>query len=157
MKPATKSLCNRAWPCLGEAASSAFINTNLSPQIVESILRSRHDFEGQDFLFKLVREYPRREQVMQYGESDLAFISRLLADVGIWYRFTHDERLNIDVVEFHDDQRHYNVRCRAGLPSAIRAQQRRKRTARGACNRATTWWKNASTSAPTITAWPTLT
>jgi len=77
------------------------------PQIVESILRSRHDFEGQDFLFKLVREYPRREQVMQYGESDLAFISRLLADVGIWYRFTHDERLNIDVVEFHDDQRHY--------------------------------------------------
>lgn len=77
------------------------------PDIVESILRSRHDFEGQDFLFSLVREYPKREQVMQYGESDLAFISRLLADVGIWYRFTRDERLNIDVVEFHDDQRHY--------------------------------------------------
>lgn len=77
------------------------------PQIVESILRSRHNFEGQDFLFSLVREYPKREQVMQYGESDLAFISRLLADVGIWYRFTRDERLNIDVVEFHDDQRHY--------------------------------------------------
>ena len=77
------------------------------PQIVEGILRSRHDFEGQDFFFNLVREYPRREQVMQYGESDLAFISRLLADVGIWYRFTRDERLDIDVVEFHDDQRHY--------------------------------------------------
>jgi len=77
------------------------------PQIVESILRSRHGFEGQDFLFNLVRDYPKREQVMQYGESDLAFISRLLADVGIWYRFTRDERLNIDVVEFHDDQRHY--------------------------------------------------
>jgi type VI secretion system secreted protein VgrG len=77
------------------------------PQIVESILRSRHDFEGQDFLFNLVREYPKREQVMQYDESDLAFISRLLAEVGIWYRFTRDERLNIDVVEFHDDQRHY--------------------------------------------------
>ncbi|MEQ4280974.1 type VI secretion system tip protein VgrG [Pseudomonas syringae] len=77
------------------------------PEIVESILRTRHGFEGQDFLFNLVREYPRREQVMQYGESDLAFISRLLADVGIWYRFTRDARLNIDVVEFHDDQRHY--------------------------------------------------
>jgi len=94
------------------------------PQIVESILRSRHDFEGQDFLFKLVREYPRREQVMQYGESDLAFISRLLADVGIWYRFTHDERLNIDVVEFHDDQRHYTFdvelayRPQSGLSSS---------------------------------------
>jgi type VI secretion system secreted protein VgrG len=77
------------------------------PEIVESILRSRHDMEGQDFLFKLVREYPKREQVMQYGESDLAFIARLLADVGIWYRFTSDERLKIGVVEFHDDQRHY--------------------------------------------------
>ncbi|WP_447652448.1 type VI secretion system tip protein VgrG [Pseudomonas abietaniphila] len=77
------------------------------PQIVESILRSRHDFEGQDFLFKLVRQYPPREQVMQYGESDLAFIARLLAEVGIWYRLTRDARLNIDVVEFHDDQRHY--------------------------------------------------
>lgn len=43
-----------------------------------------------------MREYPKREQVMQYGESDLAFIDRLLADVGIWYRFTRDERLNID-------------------------------------------------------------
>jgi type VI secretion system secreted protein VgrG len=27
--------------------------------------------------------------------------------VGIWYRFTSDERLRIDVVEFCDDQRHY--------------------------------------------------
>jgi type VI secretion system secreted protein VgrG len=85
------------------------------PQIVESILRTRHDFEGQDFLFTLVREYPKREQVMQYGESDLAFISRLLAEVGIWYRFSTNERLGIAVVEFHDDQRHY-VRPRVSLP-----------------------------------------
>ncbi|MFJ3466187.1 type VI secretion system Vgr family protein [Pseudomonas sp. NPDC090201] len=77
------------------------------PEIVESILRSRHGMEGQDFRFDLVREYPRREQVMQFGESDLAFISRLLAEVGIWFRVSHDARLNIDVVEFHDDQRHY--------------------------------------------------
>lgn len=77
------------------------------PEIVESVLRSRHQFEGQHFLFDLAREYPKREQVMQYGESDLAFISRLLAEVGIWYRFTHDDRLSIDVVEFHDHQRHF--------------------------------------------------
>ncbi|RON51536.1 type VI secretion system Vgr family protein [Pseudomonas frederiksbergensis] len=77
------------------------------PEIVESILRSRHGFEGQDFLFRLQRNYPKREQVMQYGESDLSFIARLLAEVGIWYRFTSDERLSIDVVEFCDDQRHY--------------------------------------------------
>ncbi|CAG8863304.1 hypothetical protein PS627_00240 [Pseudomonas fluorescens] len=77
------------------------------PQIVESILRSRHGFMGQDFHFNLARAYPKREQVMQYGESDLAFIARLLAEVGIWYRFTSDERLSIDVVEFHDCQRFY--------------------------------------------------
>ncbi|NIF25134.1 type VI secretion system tip protein VgrG [Pantoea sp. Tr-811] len=77
------------------------------PEIVESVLRSRHQFEGQHFLFNLLREYPRREQVMQYGESDLAFISRLLAEVGIWYRFTHNDKLYIDVVEFHDHQQHY--------------------------------------------------
>ncbi len=78
------------------------------PEIVEQILRSdRHRWAGQDFFFDLKRDYPKREQVMQYGESDLAFIQRLLAEVGIWYRFTADERLNIDVVEFHDDQRNY--------------------------------------------------
>lgn len=77
------------------------------PEIVENILRSRHQFEGQHFLFDLIREYPKREQVMQYGESDLAFISRLLAEVGIWYRFTHNDKLFIDVVEFHDHQQHY--------------------------------------------------
>lgn len=50
---------------------------------------------------------PRREQVMQYGEDDLTFIRRLLAEVGIWFRFTADPKLNIDVVEFYDDQRFY--------------------------------------------------
>ncbi|WP_145554777.1 type VI secretion system tip protein VgrG [Yersinia canariae] len=77
------------------------------PQIVEKILRERHDMRGQDFVFTLAREYPRREQVMQYGEDDLTFISRLLAEVGIWFRFTADSKLNIDVVEFYDDQRFY--------------------------------------------------
>ncbi|MGA5656669.1 type VI secretion system tip protein VgrG [Rahnella contaminans] len=77
------------------------------PGIVEKILRERHDMRGQDFVFTLTKEYPRREQVMQYGEDDLAFVSRLLAEVGIWYRFTADPKLNIDVVEFYDDQQHY--------------------------------------------------
>ena len=77
------------------------------PQIVEKILRERHNMRGQDFLFSLTREYPRREQVMQYGENDLHFITRLLGEVGIWFRFTTDTRLNIDVVEFYDSQQGY--------------------------------------------------
>lgn len=59
---------------------------------------------GQDFLFSLSKEYPRREQVMQYAEDDLHFITRLLGEVGIWFRFTTDTRLSIDVVEFYDSQ-----------------------------------------------------
>ena len=77
------------------------------PQIVEKILRERHSMRGQDFLFALSKEYPRREQVMQYGEDDLHFITRLLGEVGIWFRFTTDTRLNIDVVEFYDSQQGY--------------------------------------------------
>ncbi|MGQ4696164.1 type VI secretion system tip protein VgrG [Enterobacter asburiae] len=77
------------------------------PQIVEKILRERHGMRGQDFLFSLIKEYPRREQVMQYGEDDLHFITRLLGEVGIWFRFTTDTRLNIDVVEFYDGQQGY--------------------------------------------------
>ncbi|MFG6075231.1 type VI secretion system Vgr family protein [Erwinia sp. OPT-41] len=72
------------------------------PQIVEKILRERHGMRGQDFVFTLAHDYPRREQVMQYGEDDLAFITRLLGEVGIWFRFTPDARLHIDVVEFYD-------------------------------------------------------
>ncbi|HAZ0556949.1 TPA: type VI secretion system tip protein VgrG [Enterobacter hormaechei] len=77
------------------------------PQIVEKILRERHGMRGQDFLFSLSKEYPRREQVMQYGESDLHFITRLLGEVGIWFRFTTDTCLNIDVVEFYDSRQGY--------------------------------------------------
>lgn len=77
------------------------------PQIVEKILRERHGMRGQDFLFSLTKAYPRREQVMQYGENDLHFITRLLGEVGLWFRFTTDTRLNIDVVEFYDSQQGY--------------------------------------------------
>lgn len=62
---------------------------------------------------------------MQYGESDLTFIARLLADVGIWYRFSSNERLAVDVVEFHDDQRHYqfNVQLPYRPPAGLGSDQ----------------------------------
>lgn len=90
-------------------------------QIVDKILRERHSMRGQDFVFRLAKEYPRREQVMQYGEDDLTFISRLLSEVGIWYRVTTDSRLNIDVVEFYDDQQFYQqgLRLPAVPPSGM--------------------------------------
>ncbi|MBU5233967.1 contractile injection system protein, VgrG/Pvc8 family, partial [Vibrio cholerae] len=46
---------------LGRGQQFRIYQHQSAPQIVESILRNRHDFEGQDFLFNLVREYPKRE------------------------------------------------------------------------------------------------
>ena len=92
---------------LGRSHQNAIYLDMSVPQIVEKILRERHGLRGQDFLFSLSKEYPRREQVMQYGEDDLHFITRLLGEVGIWFRFTTDTRLNIDVVEFYDSQQGY--------------------------------------------------
>ncbi|PZL90175.1 type VI secretion system tip protein VgrG [Pantoea graminicola] len=92
---------------LGRSHQNAIYQDMPVPQIVEKILRERHGMRGQDFLFSLSKEYPRREQVMQYGEDDLHFITRLLGEVGIWDRFTTDTRLNIDVVEFYDSQQGY--------------------------------------------------
>ncbi|MDH1982337.1 type VI secretion system tip protein VgrG, partial [Pseudomonas nicosulfuronedens] len=69
---------------LGFARQYRIYQNQSVPEIVEQVLR-RNNFAGQDFLFQLTREYPQREQVMQYGEDDLAFIQRLTAEVGIWY------------------------------------------------------------------------
>ncbi|MGV3345443.1 type VI secretion system Vgr family protein [Enterobacteriaceae bacterium LUAb1] len=92
---------------LSRSHQSAIYQQQSVPEIVERILRERHGMRGQDFLFTLSREYPKREQVMQYAETDFAFISRLLSEVGIWYRVVTNPKLNIDVAEFYDDQTHY--------------------------------------------------
>lgn len=92
---------------LNRSHQNAIYQDQSVPQIVEKILRERHGLRGQDFLFSLTKTYPRREQVMQYGEDDLRFITRLLGEVGIWFRFSADTRLHIDVAEFCDSQQGY--------------------------------------------------
>lgn len=84
------------------------------PEVVELILR-RHGFRGQDFLIDLGRTYAQHEQLLQYGESDLSYIKRLCAERGIWFSFSMDERLKIDVVEFHDSMAHYHRDVRLPL------------------------------------------
>jgi type VI secretion system secreted protein VgrG len=60
---------------------------------VPEILRSKlehHDFVDADFELRLMGTYPAREFVVQFKESDLAFVSRLAEHVGISYFFEHD-------------------------------------------------------------------
>ena len=89
---------------LGNASRPAIFQNQSVPEIVEQVLRDTHQFEGWQFDFRLRNRYPRREQVMQWQESDLAFIERLLSEVGIWYRFEADSRLQQEIVVFADDQ-----------------------------------------------------
>ncbi|WP_437798257.1 type VI secretion system Vgr family protein [Sorangium sp. So ce693] len=60
---------------------------------VPDILRSkleRHGLGSEDVELRLLETYPEREFVVQYGESDLAFISRLAEHVGISFFFEHE-------------------------------------------------------------------
>ncbi|WP_437672891.1 type VI secretion system Vgr family protein [Sorangium sp. So ce131] len=52
-------------------------------QVVDHVLRGA----GMATRWELTREYPVRPYITQYEESDLAFVSRLLAEAGIFYRF----------------------------------------------------------------------
>ncbi len=76
------------------------------PELVEQILR-RHGLEGPDFAFQLTGEYPVRELITQWQETDLAFVQRILADVGIWYRQERHDVTGLDVTVFGDSQQQY--------------------------------------------------
>ena len=85
--------------------SEVYLNQSV-PEMVEKILRS-HGLEGADFEFRLERTYPVRELITQWRETDLQFIQRLLAEVGIFWRFEMDGRIGQDVVIFQDSQMQY--------------------------------------------------
>lgn len=80
-----------------------FVNKSV-PEVVEQVLRE-HGLHGWEYEFNLKQNYPKREQINQYQESDLTFIQRLLAEVGIFYWFTLQEDTQSEVVHFADAQR----------------------------------------------------
>ncbi|HDR2490126.1 TPA: type VI secretion system tip protein VgrG [Enterobacter bugandensis] len=79
-----------------------FVNKSV-PEVVEQIL-GEHGLKRWEYEFKLKQTYPKREQINQYQESDLAFIERLLAEVGIFYFFTLQPDTQTEVVHFADKQ-----------------------------------------------------
>jgi len=60
------------------------------PEIVQQILEER-EITSDNFAFRLQKEYDPRTYCVQYRESDLNFISRLLEEEGIFYFFEHEE------------------------------------------------------------------
>lgn len=85
--------------------SEIYLNQSV-PEVVEKILRE-HELEGADFEFRLSQSYPARELITQWRETDLEFVQRLLAEVGIFWRFEMNGRLEQDVVIFQDSPEQY--------------------------------------------------
>lgn len=78
------------------------------PELVKQILKE-HGFEGYEINFdELSWEYPQREMIVQWKETDLSFMRRLLSEVGIWFRFElHPDHDRIVVIVFGDSGAHY--------------------------------------------------
>ncbi|EPB6469043.1 type VI secretion system Vgr family protein [Cronobacter dublinensis] len=77
---------------------------NLSvPELVEQVLRA-HGLEGPDFHFRLERVYPPRDLITQWRETDLAFMRRILSEVGIWFRSEMNAATQQETVILGDSQ-----------------------------------------------------
>jgi type VI secretion system secreted protein VgrG len=86
---------------LGHRINQRIFQHQSVPQIITQILKD-HSILRDAFEFRLGSEYPEREYCVQYAESDLAFIQRLCAEIGIHYHFQHSPEGHLLV--FGDDQ-----------------------------------------------------
>ena len=96
---------------LSRTRQCAVFQNQSVPEVVEEVLR-RHDFTGPDFEFRLAREYPPRELITQWRESDLEFIQRLLSEVGIWFRSETQATTESEILIFADSQSGYQFDMR---------------------------------------------
>ncbi len=81
------SLVLRPWLwLLTQTANCRIFVDSTVPDIIKSV------FQGHgltDYKFSLQADYTKLEYCVQYGESDFAFVSRLMEQNGIYYYFTH--------------------------------------------------------------------
>jgi type VI secretion system secreted protein VgrG len=80
------TLAPRLWQLSLSRHSRVFTDKSV-PDIVEAVLNGA-GFGPSDYELQLARDYPPRDHVCQYRESDLDFVSRLLERDGIHYAFS---------------------------------------------------------------------
>ncbi len=73
---------------MSRAADCRIFQEKTIPEIVKEVFRE-HGFS--DFEDKLNETYPTLEYCVQYRETDLNFVSRLMEQTGIYYYFKHEE------------------------------------------------------------------
>lgn len=79
----------RPWLWWLTLASNNRVFQNLATSDIVTTIFKAHGFT--DFQLKLTGSYTPREYCVQYGESDFAFVSRLLEEEGIFWFFTHED------------------------------------------------------------------
>jgi type VI secretion system secreted protein VgrG len=79
----------RPWLWWLTLASNNRVFQNLATSDIVTTIFKAHGFT--DFQLKLTGSYTPREYCVQYGETDFAFVSRLLEEEGIFWFFTHEE------------------------------------------------------------------
>ncbi len=96
------SLVPRLWVASRTRRSRLFEKMTVV-EIVAFILEHDYHFEpNKDFTFHCQPHYPKEEWLLQYEESDYAFLSRICEYYGIAFFFRFDERLVREVVVFSD-------------------------------------------------------
>ncbi|KVZ12775.1 type VI secretion protein Vgr [Burkholderia ubonensis] len=108
---------------LDRGVTSRLFQKQSVDEIVTDTLRHYGYRAGVDFVFQLRGQYKRREYVTQYHETTFAFIQRICAEEGIWFRW--EQKKDRAVVVFGDDldayarkQRTVPYRRDSGLESA---------------------------------------
>lgn len=76
----------RPWLHLATLTSDCKVFQNLSPVEVIDQVFSEYAYPLDK---RLIEDYPKRDYVVQYNESDFEFVSRLLQEWGINYHFEH--------------------------------------------------------------------
>lgn len=70
------------------------------PEIAREVLQSA-GLHADEFRLDVVRDHPRRDYCVQYRESDLDFLHRILARDGMFYFFEHSEDAGVLVLADH--------------------------------------------------------
>jgi type VI secretion system VgrG family protein len=90
----------RVWKTSLVKRSQVFVDQSV-PDIIKAKLEQAGFKSPDDFEFRLMGTYAKRDLVIQYEETDLRFFSRLTEHLGVAYFFEH--RTGRDVLVFSDD------------------------------------------------------
>jgi len=86
---------------LNRGKTSRLFQKQSVEEIVTDTLRHEGYRAGVDFVFRLRARYKRHEYITQYHETTFAFIQRICAEEGIWFRW--EQKKDYAVIVFGDD------------------------------------------------------